>query len=121
LPPTGIVPVNPPFPSSTYVVDELGWQLIRNGKRVAVYAGASAADHAQGVVIVEVAALRKAYPEPSGELVGDGGRRLEVYSPPKRSGALEISHADRSLLTLRAESGAMFVFDVEQRTWVPGS
>lgn len=125
LPPTGIIPISPPFPAQTYLIDEQGWQAVEADKRIAVYAGAFAEDRAQGLLIVEVASLPKtstvpAFTQPGGELQGNQTRLFTPFPTPTKEGAVEIVSARGYRLTLRAESGKVMVFDVLQRGWVSG-
>lgn len=125
LPPTGIIPISPPFPAQVYLIKEQGWQAVEAGKRIAVYAGALAENRAQGLLIVEVASLPKpsavpAFTQPGGELQGDQTRLYTRFPTPTLEGAVEIVSAQGHRLTLRAESGKVLEFDVLQRGWVSG-
>jgi hypothetical protein len=125
LPPTGIVPITPPFPAESYTIHEQGWQAVQAGKRIAVYAGALTADRAQGLVIVEVASLPKpsaapTFTKPGRELQDDQTRLFTRFPTPTREGAVEIVGAQGQRLTLKAESGKILVFDVRERGWVSG-
>ena len=85
--------------------------MVRAGRKASrrAYAGSKAlpSEMDQGLLVVQVQHL-------------DTNSRSapEIYETPSRSGALEVVSATGMRLTLRAESGALSYFDVDNRQWV---
>jgi hypothetical protein len=103
-PPTGILDdVQGALPTSTAGLLN-AWQGRAGGGFVPVYAGATAGDGEQGVVVV-VTLEDDRHPTLGQQLV----------KTPSRSGALRVVAANGSLLTLQAEGGASFTFDAAAR------
>jgi hypothetical protein len=103
-PPTGIVDdVQGALPTSTAQLLN-AWQGRAGGGFVSVYAGATAGDANQGVVVVVT--LEDARHPTLGQ---------QLVKTPSRSGALRVTAANGSLLTLQAEGGASFTFDIAAR------
>jgi hypothetical protein len=99
--PTGIFEdVIGPFSPQEMIVTN-AWQDRVNGQWVQVYAGASADDPTQGLVAVLV--------QPLSASTGS------LHATPSRAGAVRITSAHGSLLTLTAEDGSIFVFDASTR------
>jgi hypothetical protein len=118
--PVGIVDLPSPFPAARYLLDEKGWQELAGGERISVYAGALGADHRQGVVVVVTETLPKPHrtADFEHELDEDARFSAAAYPTPARDGAVRLIAAHAALLTLAAESGASFVFDVAARRYV---
>jgi hypothetical protein len=78
-----------------------------------------------GSVVIEVAAGWSREDETQGLLAirerntqtGEG-QGLEIFLSPTNSGALEVVDAAGQVLTLAAEDGTIFYFDVQSRQWV---
>jgi hypothetical protein len=103
-PPTGIVDdVQGALPTSTARLLN-AWQGRAGGGFVTVYAGAAAGDANQGVVVVVT--LEDARHPTLGQ---------QLVKTPSKSGALRVAAANGSLLTLQAEGGASFTFDIAAR------
>ena len=103
-PPTGIVDdVQGALPTSTARLLN-AWQGRAGGGFVSVYAGAAAGDADQGVVVVVT--LEDARHPTLGQ---------QLVKTPSRSGALRVTAANGSLLTLQAEGGTSFTFDIAAR------
>jgi hypothetical protein len=83
----------PPLPGSQFQSTN-AWFGLLNGTRVIVFAGAAGADPAQGMVVVW--ALDQA---------------PRTYNTPARGGAVRITAASGSLLTLTTAQGTQTVFD----------
>jgi hypothetical protein len=118
--PVGIVDLPSPFPAARYLLDEKGWQELAGGERISVYAGALGADHRQGVLVVVTETLPKPHPRPDFEHELDEDARFSAaaYPTPAREGSVRLIAAHGALLTVAAESGASFVFDVAARRYV---
>ena len=102
----GLAPVSSPFSSGQYLVGGTGWQQVKGKKTVIVYAGALAADPAQGVVIVSTwRPLRGASEQ-------GPGVQADVYLTPTRVGPVELSEAAGTVLTLRTSDGVELKFNV---------
>jgi hypothetical protein len=103
-PPTGIVDdVQGALPTSPARLLN-AWQGRAGGGFVSVYAGAAAGDANQGVVVVVT--LEDARHPTLGQ---------QLVKTPSRSGALRVAAANGSLLTLQAQGGASFTFDIAAR------
>jgi hypothetical protein len=74
---------------------------------IEVAAGWSREDETQGLL-----AIRERNTQ-TGE-----GQGLEIFLSPTNSGALEVVDAAGQVLTLAAEDGTIFYFDVQSRQWV---
>jgi hypothetical protein len=100
--PTGIFPGGEgAFPSFAFTIQNR-WQAILNGEPIQVFAGALFEDSQQGLVIVFG--------------VSSGGR----YNTPTRAGAVRITEESGLRLTLLADDGTTFYFDVPSRLFVAG-
>jgi len=102
-PATGILDVQiSPFSAHDAIITNR-WQGTVGGVFVVVYAGRITQTPDQGLVAVSL---------------GEPGQRnfsLQQYPTPTKSGAVHITSANGSLLTLVSEKGQMFVFDVGAR------
>jgi len=96
-----------PFRPSEVIVKNK-WQDMLNEKWVDVYAGSLPDDRAQGIVIILIEPG-----EPEGGFIPGGW-----YRTPTKSGAVTIVSAIGTLLTLKAENGDQFLFDVAARKFV---
>jgi hypothetical protein len=105
---TGITELSAPFPGGEYLLDERAWQDLGPSGLTTVFAGALGADHDSGVVVVLTSTA-------AGQPVS-----AQAYPVPERVGALTLVAARGSVLTLRAESGQAFFFDVAGRKFVGG-
>jgi hypothetical protein len=86
-------------PSRDYLVRNR-WGGTVQGRQVVVFAGASASDATRGVVLVQVVSA-------------DGGSSPpRAFDTPSASGAVHVVAAHGSRLTLAADEGARFVFNV---------
>ena len=84
------------------------WQGTLGGQKVYVFAGAVKETPAQGMILLQV------WP-PSGE---HSGIQLEGYGTPTQAGWVRVTDVTGARLTLRASSGATFIFDLTTRQWV---
>ncbi len=102
-PATGILDVQiSPFSAHDAIITNR-WQGTVGGVFVVVYAGRITQTPDQGLVAVSLG-------EP-----GQLNFSLQQYPTPTKSGAVHITSANGSLLTLVSEKGQMFVFDVGAR------
>ncbi len=85
------------------------WVATLADRRVIVFAGGegSDGDRTQGVLIVM-----------SETLAGDTMGRGESYTTPTKAGPVTITDAVGERLTLQADDGTRFTFDVATRQWV---
>lgn len=95
-----------PFPAREYRFENQ-WQDVVGGKHTNVWAGAAGDDPQQGVVVVLTTSL---------DLTQAGSP--EVFPTPSRTGALRITDAHGTVLTLVSSAGATFTFHVESRQLV---
>jgi hypothetical protein len=95
-----------PFPSSDVSVKNK-WQMEIDGQLVIVYAGGQGADfdQNQGLLVVATQTL-------DGKKLGS-----KRYNTPEKVGPVQIVAADGMLLTVAAENGRTFVFDVATATF----
>jgi len=90
---------NDESPSADYVVRNR-WSGTVRGKQVVVFAGASASDAAQGVVLVQ-------------QRSDDGSADApQPYVTPSKAGAVHVVAVQGTRLTLEADDGTSFAFDV---------
>jgi hypothetical protein len=117
--PTGILD-NFSLPSgwgSVYRIKSV-WQQFVNGDRVTVYAGSIADDPVRGRWDTSEQGVINVMVFPSG---ADASPTSAAYLSPTRSGALVITSAQGTVLTLTtADGSATFTFDVSTRTWITG-
>jgi len=100
--PTGIFPGGEgAFPSFEFTIQNR-WQAIMNGEPIQVFAGSLFDDSQQGLIIVLGAS--------------SGGR----YNTPIKAGAVRITTESGLRLTLLADDGTTFYFDVPSRLYVAG-
>lgn len=90
------------------------WSAIFNGVHITVRAGGEEQDSSsgevqQGGVIVYTRTLDLSNPMP---------QVSQIYETPTRAGWVTIVQVDGTRLTLQADNGATFVFDLTTRTWV---
>jgi hypothetical protein len=97
-----------PFPAQQYQFENQ-WQDVVGGKHTNVWAGASGNDPQQGVIVVLTTSV---------DLTQTGSP--EVFPTPSRTGALRITDAHGTVLTLVDSTGATFTFRVESRQLVAG-
>ncbi len=81
------------------------WEDSSPSVNLAVYAGSESADMTQGIVYIQQED-RVTY-----QLNSD------VYLTPEPDGPVTVTAADGHVLTLSAEDGTTFTFDVDSRTW----
>lgn len=103
-----------PFPS--YLAFYNQWYIETNGKITRVFAGARRGDGAvpfdrpwKGLVFVEVTSSDKTQAYPA-----EGG----FYETPEKPGYLRIIDARGQMLTLLAENGQVYTFDVSTRQYL---
>jgi len=89
-----------PYPGSLYRFENR-WVMETPGRAIIVYAGASATDPTQGLVVVDSSPR------------GIGGD----FPTPTKSGAVHVADADGQRLTLVAADGTAFIFDVAALTY----
>lgn len=119
-----VAPTAPPFPTATLaigistdcfeggervVVTRNCWSDIVDGAYLFVRAGALVADVQQGVIVV----ARNPLPLDRGN-AGD----WTIYATPAAHGPVRVLAATEQQITLGADDGTAFVFDVPARTWV---
>ena len=95
-------PIPDPITNQWYEPIDVG-ELSKGQLRV--FTGAEQGDAAQGLLIV---ATYGPYQTPT----------LQRYQSPQRDGTIRIVNAVGERLTLRADNGAVFYFDVPSRQWV---
>jgi hypothetical protein len=95
-----------PFSAHQFIFQNQ-WQDVVGGKHTNVWAGAAGDDPQQGVVVVRTTTL---------DLAQAGSP--EVFITPSRTGALRITDAQGTVLTLVDSTGATFTFHVESRQLV---
>jgi len=83
------------------------WAEILNGSYYQVRAGAARPEPAQGYINVRRQSLE------SGSSPWE-----EEYLTPTEAGRIEVVAANDFVLTLRAENGSLFAFDLDSRTWI---
>ncbi|MFL5962437.1 MAG: hypothetical protein ACJ757_06040 [Gaiellaceae bacterium] len=93
-----------PFPRGMYAIQNR-WQDLRGGTLIQVYSGADASDPAQGIVVLNLIA----WP-------ADQDITTRKLTTPAKAGSLRITAANGNDLTLTAESGQRFTFNVISRT-----
>jgi hypothetical protein len=119
LPATGIIPVSVPFNESEYVIGNDGWQDVIGNERITVYPGSMAGDADQGVVVVAVTTLPPARRAPNFNDETSGEQAdVKAYPTPGRDGAVQPTSVSGNLLTLTAEDGTRFVFNIPGRRFV---
>lgn len=89
-----------PYPGSLYSFENR-WVMETPARAIIVYAGSSATDPAQGLVVVDSSPR------------GVGG----TFPTPTKSGSVHVVGADGQRLTLAAADGTTFVFDVAARAF----
>lgn len=94
-----------PFPAAVFTARN-AWQGKRDGGLVIVYAGVDGADPQQGLVIV-------IWEDKDG-----GFERAEHRPTPVKAGPVKIVKAEGNHLTLEAQNGATFTFDVQSQSFV---
>ena len=82
------------------------WRDYVHGQYFVVWAGALGADPQQGVVVVADQEMTATTPLP------------QPIKTPTKHGKVRITAVNGSLLTLVADDGTMFVFDLTTRTFV---
>ena len=95
-----------PFPGSVFAFQNQ-WQGIVRGEHATVYAGAFRDHPMQGVVALDFTAMDVGIPASAGG----------VYPTPTTSGAVHIVSESAGVLTLVADGGTTFRFDVAARTF----
>jgi hypothetical protein len=111
--PVGILPVaNAPMPAQEFTMTNAWQGYDDQGNLVQVWAGASAEDSSQGEVVVHVLRFED---DGSGTSVSGG-----VLPTPTKQGAVTISAAKGSVLSLTANDGAIWSFDVGANTFSAG-
>jgi hypothetical protein len=100
--PTGIFPGGEGAFYSRDVTIQNRWQAILNGEPIQVFAGALYEDSQQGLIIV-------LFPSPAGR-----------FYTPTGAGAVRITAESGMRLTLLADDGTTFYFDVPSRLYVAG-
>jgi hypothetical protein len=104
-PPRGIIEgASGPFSSSDFVVQNM-WQDEIDGIWVVIHAGANGDDRKQGALSV----VRRL---PTGI---KGGR----YPTPQKSGSIRIVAVKDTLVSVIAEDGSTYIFDLPKQTWIP--
>jgi hypothetical protein len=104
--PTGITNGPNSLPSEFYIVRN-GWQYNLSDIHYIVYAGAIRSDPEQGFITVSTI-----------NLVTNIGTSQTDYMTPTKAGAIQVTGAEGSRLTLEAADGTRFYFDVATRQWV---
>jgi len=92
------------FSSSDFIVQNM-WQDQIDGIWVMIHAGANGDDHTQG-------ALSVVWRLPTGI---QGGR----YPTPQKSGSIRIIAVKNMLVSVVAQDGSTYTFDLTKQTWVP--
>jgi Tol biopolymer transport system component len=121
--PDAVAPTAPPLPTATLatgiytdcfeggervVLTRNCWSAIVDDTYLFVRAGALAADMQQGVIVV----ARNPLP-----LDRDSSGDWSIYATPASRGAVRVLEVSDQRLTLSAEDGTQFVFDLATRTW----
>jgi len=96
-----------PFSPSEFDVHNM-WQDEIDGYWWVIYAGADGQDHTQGL-LVAYKIIQRVPTETQ------GGR----YTTPNKTGYLRITSVKNMLVSVVAQDGQTFVFDLTKRAWVP--
>ncbi len=84
------------------------WALLIGDRYYQLRAGAHQAEPLQGYLIMECQSI-----QPGGPMC-----ERRRYNTPSQVGRVEIIAADGAVLTLRAEDGSFFGFDLQERLWI---
>jgi hypothetical protein len=117
-----VIPVSPPVSPQQYLLDDMGWREVTGAKVKFVYAGASAQNTSQGVVLVVTSLLPPADPPPDFKRQDTGVHmNFKVYPTPKQVGPVQIASATGRTIRLATSDGKIrFTFDAGRETYVSG-
>lgn len=82
------------------------WREVINNQYVGAFAGVSANDATEGWLVVLAVNATEAV-----------GSRPNIYKTPTKAGSVTIQQVNYPRVTLQADNGTMFVFNMDTRTW----